>query len=217
MVPFQVSSQRRSSSVPHSLSFLFSCFHPWRGRGPSGGLVGWIGSTAPCPMGLGCGPAWRRCPLGGGGGVGAWRRGRARAPLACVPRSGLRSTRGIWSVVAWGGPAPVVPWVAGGLVGAGPWLPVGVGGPGGRRSHRPSSGLQRTSCRGKRGGRCCCAVSDRVGDACGWWRARSAVLFPASPDPWGVVLMLLVRVVWVLEWMIVPQAVPLVRVVLALV
>ena len=59
--------------------------------------------------------------------------------------------------------------------------------------------------------RCCGAVYDRVGDACGWWRAHSAVPFPASPVPWGVVVMLVVRVVWVLEWMIVPLAVPLVR------
>ena len=50
-----------------------------------------------------------------------------------------------------------------------------------------------------------------MGDACGWWRARSAVPFPVSPDPWGVVVMLVVRVVWVLEWVIVPLAVPLVR------
>ena len=50
------------------------------------------------------------------------------------------------------------------------------------------------------------AVYDRVGDACGWWRARSAVPFPASPDAWGVVVMLVVRVVWVPEWMIVPPA-----------
>ena len=56
-----------------------------------------------------------------------------------------------------------------------------------------------------------------MGDARGWWRARSAVPFPASPDPWGVVVMLAVRVVWELEWMIVPLAVPLVRVVRALV
>ena len=59
--------------------------------------------------------------------------------------------------------------------------------------------------------RCCGAVYDRVGDACGWWCARSAVPFPGSPDPWGVVVMLVVRVVWVLEWMIKPLAVPLVR------
>ena len=38
-----------------------------------------------------------------------------------------------------------------------------------------------------------------MGDACRGWRARSAVPFPASPDPWGVVVMLVVRVVWVLE------------------
>ena len=55
-----------------------------------------------------------------------------------------------------------------------------------------------------------------MGDACGWWRARSAVPFPASPDPWGVVVMLVVRVVWVSEWMIVPLAVLLARVVWAL-
>ena len=84
--------------------------------------------------------------------MGAWRRGRGRAPLAGVPRSGLRWTRGIWSAEAWGGRAPAVLWVAGGLVGAGPWLPVGVGWLGGRRSRRPSSGLQRTSSWGKRGG-----------------------------------------------------------------
>ena len=70
---------------------------------------------------------------------------------------------------------------------------------------------------GEAGGACCGAVYDRVGDACGWWRARSVVPFPASPDPWGVVVMLVVRVVWVLEWMIVPLAVPLARVVWALV
>ena len=58
--------------------------------------------------------------LWGGGAVGAWRRGRGRAPLAGVLRSGLRWTRGTWSVMAWGGRAPAVPWVAGGLVGAGP-------------------------------------------------------------------------------------------------
>ena len=55
-----------------------------------------------------------------------------------------------------------------------------------------------------------------MGDACGRWRARCAVPFPASPDPRGVVVMLVVRVVWVLEWMIVPLAVPLARVVWAL-
>ena len=54
-----------------------------------------------------------------------------------------------------------------------------------------------------------------MGDAWGCWRARSAVPFPASPDPWRVVVMLVVRVVWVLESMIVPLAVPLARVVWA--
>ena len=52
------------------------------------------------------------------GAVGAWRRSWGRAALAGVPRSGLRWTRGIWSVVAWGYRAPAVPWVAGWLVGA---------------------------------------------------------------------------------------------------
>ena len=66
---------------------------------------------------------------------------------------------------------------------------------------------------GGSGGACCGAVYDRVGDACGWWRARSAILFPASPDPWRVVVMLVVRVVWVPEWMIVPLAVLWARVV----
>ena len=54
-----------------------------------------------------------------------------------------------------------------------------------------------------------------MGEACRWSCARSAVPFPASPDPWGVVVMLVVRVVWVPEWMIVPLAVPLARVVCA--
>ena len=58
---------------------------------------------------------------------------------------------------------------------------------------------------------CCGAVYHRVGNACGWWPARSAVPFPVSPGPWGVVVMLVVRVVPVLEWVIVPLAVPLVR------
>ena len=57
---------------------------------------------------------------------------------------------------------------------------------------------------------------DTGGDACGWWRARSAVPFPASPDPWRVVVMLVVRVVWVPEWMFVPLAVLLARVVCTL-
>ena len=70
---------------------------------------------------------------------------------------------------------------------------------------------------GEAGGRCCGAVYDRLGDACEWWRARSAVPSPASPDPSGVVVMLVVRVVWVFEWMIVPLSVPSVRVVWALV
>ena len=55
-----------------------------------------------------------------------------------------------------------------------------------------------------------------MGDACGWWRARSAVPFPVSPDPWGVVVMLVVRGVWVSEWMIVALALLLARVVWAL-
>ena len=52
-----------------------------------------------------------------------------------------------------------------------------------------------------------------MGNACEWWRAHSAVPFPANPDHWGVVVMLVVRVVWVSEWMIMPLAVPLARVV----
>ena len=67
------------------------------------------------------------------------------------------------------------------------------------------------------GGACCGAVyDDRVGDACGWWRARSAVLFPAGPDLGGVVAMLVVRVVWAPECMIVSVAALLARVVWAL-
>ena len=53
-------------------------------------------------------------------------------------------------------------------------------------------------------------------DACGWWRARSAVPFNESPDPWGMVVMLVVRVVWVPEWMFVLLAVLFARVVWAL-
>ena len=101
-------------------------------------------------------------------------------------------------------------------MGAGPWLPVGVGWPGGRRSRLPSSELERTPCQVKRGGACCGAVYVRVGDARGWWRARSAIPFPASPGPGGVVVMLVVRVVWVPEWMIVSVAVLLARVLWAL-
>ena len=67
------------------------------------------------------------------------------------------------------------------------------------------------------GGACCGAVYDRVGDACGWWRARSAVLFPAALTLGVVVLvMLVVRVVWAPEWMIVSVAALLARVVSAL-
>ena len=55
-----------------------------------------------------------------------------------------------------------------------------------------------------------------MGDVCRWWRAHSAVPFPESPDPGGVVVMLVVRVVWVPEWMIVSVAVLLTRVVWAL-
>ena len=57
---------------------------------------------------------------------------------------------------------------------------------------------------------------DGAGDACGWWRARSAVLFPAGPDLGGVLVMLVVRVVWAPEWMIVSVAALLGRVVWAL-
>ena len=59
--------------------------------------------------------------------------------------------------------------------------------------------------------RCCGAVYVRVGGACQWGRARSAVPFPVCPEPWGSVVMLVVRVVRVLEWVMVPLAVPLVR------
>ena len=69
---------------------------------------------------------------------------------------------------------------------------------------------------GGSGGACCGAVYNRVGDACGWWRARSAVSFPVSPDPWGVVVVLVVRVVWLPEWKFVPLAVLLARVVWAI-
>ena len=105
---------------------------------------------------------------GGGGGVAA-RSGSGSSRWCSAFWSAVDA--GIWSVVAWGGWAPAVPWVAGGLVGAGPWLQKGVGWPGGRRSRRPSSGLQRTSCQGKRGGH----VAERC--AIGWaTRAGGGVL-----------------------------------------
>ena len=69
---------------------------------------------------------------------------------------------------------------------------------------------------GGSGEACCGAVYDRVGDTCGWWRACSAVPFPASPEPSRVVVVMVVRVVWVPGWMIVPLAVLLARVVWAL-
>ena len=82
--------------------------------------------------------------------MGAWRRGRI--PFAGVPRSGLLWLLGIPGGVAWGDRAPAVLGFAGGREGAGLWLPVGVGWPGGRRSCSPTgSGLQPTSCLGKRG------------------------------------------------------------------
>ena len=80
----------------------------------------------------------------------------------------------------------------------------------------PAVGWSARPVRGSGGGAFCGAVYDRVGDACGWWRARSAVPFPASPDPGGVVVMLVVRVVWAPEWMIVSVAVLVARVVWAL-
>ena len=49
----------------------------------------------------------------------------------------------------------------------------------------PAVGWSARPVRGSGGGACCGAVYDRVGDACGWWRARSAVLFPAGPDLGG--------------------------------
>ena len=74
MVPFQVSSQRRSSSVPHLLPFPFSCLYPWRVAWFAGSSRWTGGRTARCPwVGPGCQLVWRRSPLGGGGGgVAAW-------------------------------------------------------------------------------------------------------------------------------------------------
>ena len=130
---------------------------------------------------------WRTCPLAGGA-VGAWRCGRI--PFAGVTCSGLRWLRLIWGGVAWGGRASAGLGLAGGRVGAGPWLPVGVGWPGGRHSRRSTgSGLQRKSCRGKRGGRCgCCAAGRCTAE----WLTRAgrgvlAPLFPVTSYPWGVV------------------------------
>ena len=103
-------------------------------------------------------------------------------------------------------------------MGAGPWLPVGVGWPGGCQSRLPSSGLERTPCQGKRGG-------GRVAERCtiGWaTRAGGGVLalpfcFPRALTLGLVVLvMLVVRVVWAPEWMIVSVAALLARVVWAL-
>ena len=118
--------------------------------GSLGDLGGRMGSIARRPYGgIRCWLVWRRCPLGGGA-MGAWRRGLI--PFAGVPCSALRWLRGIRDEVAWAGQAHAGLGLAGGRVGAGPWLPVGVGWPRGRRSHRfTGSGLQRTSCRGNRG------------------------------------------------------------------
>ena len=76
----------------------------------------------------------------------------SRIPSGDASRAGLRSLLGIRGGVAWGGRAPAGPGYSDGCVGVGPLLPVAVGSPGGLRS-RPStsSGLQRTSCRGKQG------------------------------------------------------------------
>ena len=86
LVPFQVSSQRVTSSVPHRLSFLFSCFNTWRVRGDQGALVGWTGSTARRPWGLGWWPVWRRCPSWGW--VGAWLLSLVVRVLVCHGRRG---------------------------------------------------------------------------------------------------------------------------------
>ena len=171
MVPFQVSSPRRSSSVPHSLSPPFSCLHPWRVAWcrwelSMDGLVVLLGVHG---VGQGAGQCGVDVFWGEGRAAGEWRRGWVL--FAGVPRSGPRWLRGIGGGVAWGGRVPAVPWLADGRVGAGPWLPVGVGWPGGRHSRRPTgSGLQRTSCRASGGTlwlRCCGAVYNRVGDMCG--------------------------------------------------
>ena len=92
---------------------------------------------------------WRRCPLGGG------RRGCGGAVgfLLLVFRVLVRGScegygAGLHGVVG----SPAVPGFACGRVGAGLWLPVGVRWRGGRPSRSPTgSGLQRTSCWGKRG------------------------------------------------------------------
>ena len=48
----------------------------------------------------------------------------------------------------------------------------------------PAVGCSARPVRGS-GGAGCGAVYDRLGYACRWWRACSAVPFPASPAPFG--------------------------------
>ena len=75
-------------------------------------------------------------------------------------------------------------------VGVGPWLPLGVGCPGGRRRRRfTGSGLQRTSCWGKQGDRCGFCVAGRCRAGC-MMRVGGgvlALLFSVTSDTWAVV------------------------------
>ena len=98
-------------------------------------VLGLLGSSVyACVFGLLVGAVCRVEGVGPGAGVmegGVWE-----VPPCCPSVQGV----------------PAVPWPAGGRVGTGLWLPVGVGWPGGRRSCRPKgTGLQQTSCWGKRG------------------------------------------------------------------
>ena len=96
---------------------------------------------------------WRRCP-GVAGAVGARRRAPGILSTAAAPRGGPRCHLGTWGGAACGDRVLVVLVMGpvGGSAGVGLGLLVGVGRPGGRRSRRPmGSGLQRTSCWGKRG------------------------------------------------------------------
>ena len=87
---------------PTHCRFLSPASTPGGLRGPLGGLVGRIGSTARRPWGgLGCPPVWRRCPFRGGGGGGvAARSGSFRwcsAFLSAVDAGGVERGGMGWS------------------------------------------------------------------------------------------------------------------------
>ena len=164
MVPFQVSSQRRSSSGSHSLSPLLACLATGGCRGSQKVLGGRIASIARRPWdGLGCWPVWRRCPLGGGGGGGV----AARSGSCCWCPA-------FWSALAARDTGRGYMGWSGSCGSSICWCTCGRGAVSASRgvgcSARPVGGSGETVWL-----QCCGAVYGRVGDACGWCRARFAV------------------------------------------